>query len=141
MRTLWLATMLLCSAALGACATPDGPRPDPRIMALERGQNAVEAGLEDAASASESVDAFVVRMRQNPCQCDAPPDEIYIHERWTRVYLDGDEAVLAALQAAESRAAERARLETQSVRGALLGKTRPSARGIAYPIFEVLALE
>ena len=141
MRFILLLTLLLCSGALGACATPDGPRPDPQIMALQRGQKAIEAGIEDAAAQSESVDAFIVRLRQNPCHCDAPPDEIYIHARWTRVYLDGDEALLAALQTTQSRAREHVRLETPSVRGALLGKTRLSARGIAYPIFEVLALE
>lgn len=141
MRGLSLAMLLLGSAALGACATPDGPRPDPQMVLLQRGQDAVEAGIEDASSASESVDEFVVRLRLNPCHCDAPPDEIYIHERWTRVYLQGEQALLDALQAAQARAAEQVRLETQPVRGALSGETRRSARGIAYPIFEVLALE
>ena len=142
MRIFLDAAIVAASAALlSACATPDGARPDPQVVALERSQRTIQTGLEDASAESEAIEEFVVRLRHNPCQCAAPPDEIYIHERWTRVYLQGDEALLAAIKKSQARAAERIQLETLSVRGGLADKTRPSARGIVYLIFEVLALE
>ncbi|AWV87843.1 hypothetical protein [Bradymonas sediminis] len=138
---LFTAALLVACAGLGACATPSDPSLSPQERAFQRGQTTIRAGVKDASEESASVEEFVVRARQNPCQCDAPPDEIYIHERWTRVYFEGDKAVLGALRKAHAGAEERARIETLLVRGALGARTRPSPRGIAYPVFEVRALD
>lgn len=141
LRPLLAALLLAGGAALSACATSSGPPPDPQKELLKRSQQTVVAGLDGAWTASERVDELVVRARQNPCQCDAPPDEIYIHGRWTRVYLKGDEALLASLQETQSSAEERVRIETVLVRGGLSGEVRPSERGLRYPVFEVRSLE
>lgn len=140
-RPLFAALLLAGGVALSACATTSGPPPDPQKEALQRGQKTILSGIEGAWKKSESVDEWVVRARQNPGQCDAPPDEIYIHGRWTRVYLQGEEALLGSLKKTQSIAAERVRIETVLVRGGLSGEMRPSERGIVYPVFEVRALE
>lgn len=134
-------TIIAGTCALSACATPTGPPPDPRDVALHQSHNAIVSGIDDATEESAAVDEFVVRARKNACRCDAPPDEIYIHERWTRVYFQGDEKLLGTLKNTLSKDKDRAAQTTVRVRGSLSGDTRKSERGIAYPIFVALAIE
>jgi hypothetical protein len=131
--------LLVCLLFCAACSTP-GPLPDPSDVALKRSRSAVFSGVREAFEESEEVDEFVVQARRNPCRCDAPPNEIYVHGRWTRVYFEADDALLSEFDATMTRAENNGVLRTVALRGAFSGDTRTSERGIEYPVFELLEL-
>lgn len=129
----WLSWSLLALVGLaGACSTP-GPARDPVEDALSESQEAVFTGIEDGFDESESVDQYAVTARYNPCRCEAPSHEIYVHGRWTRVFLEADKALLSEIEA--KFAGEQGALTTIELRGSLSGdETTP--RGVEFPVFE-----
>lgn len=129
----------VCAALLAGCAS-NRPAPEPRQAALARGQKTVDTGVRQALGRAEAVKQVVTPARRNPCQCDAPPDEVYVYGRWARAYLTGDAQLLeqfaARMQAADARGVP----GTMLLVGALTGATRRDERQVEYPVFEVQAL-
>lgn len=127
----WLLAVLL--GLTTACSTPGPPR-DPVEDAFIESQEALLSGIDEGFEESESVDEYVVTTRHNPCRCEAPKYEIYIHGRWTRVFLEADDAVMAKIR--ERFARDQSALTTVELRGSLSGDETTS-RGIEFAVFEV----
>ena len=132
-----LLAIVVVAGATG-CAN-SGPKPDPLQEALAESREVVADGVEDGFEESETVDEYVVRARQNPCPCEAPPYEVYVHGRWTRVFLEGAEAVVAEVDGHFEEANEVGELAVVSVRGEMSGD-RTSEEGLEFPVFEVAGL-
>lgn len=137
--TAFIILGLLAALACGACSST-APQTDPLEEAFAESREAVASGLEEGFEESESIDEYSVDARLNPCPCDAPRHEIYIHGRWTRAFLEGEQAVLTAIDGAFEDAAERFALQTIAIEGAVEGE-RSTDKGIEYPVFEVERLE
>jgi hypothetical protein len=130
----------LCSVLLGlatACSTP-GPPVDPLEEAFSESKETILAGVEEGFEESESVDEYVVTARFNPCRCEAPTHEIYIHGRWTRVFLEGDRKTLNAVD--KQLGDDSLTLATVELRGALSGDETTS-NGVEFPAFEIHRIE
>lgn len=129
----------MCAALLSGCAG-NRPLPEPRMAALERGQKAVSTGVRQALARAEAVKEIAAPARRNPCQCDAPPDEVYVYGRWVRAYLTGEALALAQFAARMQAAGARGVPGTMLLVGVLSGATRRDERQVEYPVFEVRAL-
>lgn len=131
--------MAAAVVGLVGCSTP-GPKPDPVEVAFRESHRAVASGVEEGFDESEGVDEYVVRVRHNPCKCDAPPHEIYVHGRWTRARLEGERAQLQRIDETFADAAKRARLVTLSLEGSVDDEERTD-QGVRYLIFQVEAVQ
>jgi hypothetical protein len=132
-----LASLLI---AASACSTPGPEKPDPVEQALSQSKDAVVIGIDEGFEESESVEPFVVEARLNPCRCEAPRFEIYAHGRWTRVFLEGDEALLAEIDEQLSQRIDELEFGGLALRGAIDGQETTS-EGIQYAVFEVEEIE
>jgi hypothetical protein len=117
------------------CAKP-GPKPDPQVVAFGATQSAVVDGVAEGVDESESLDEYVVQARHNPCSCDAPAYEVFIHGRWTRVYLDGDEEHLDEVEQTLREGRQDLKLPTIELHGAVDGRRR-NERGVRFAVFAV----
>ncbi len=131
-------TALIVAGSLAGCSTP-GPKPDPVEVAFHDTQEVVTSAVADGFDESESVDQYVVRARHNPCKCDAPDDEIYVHGRWTRARLKGDDKLLATIDQQFQDAAKDARLMTLALRGSVDDEEHTTT-GVRYLVFQVAAI-
>ncbi len=132
---LWASVFLASLIAAAGCSTP-GPKADPVDTAFANSRAAVTSGVREGVEESESIDDYTVAARLNPCQCDGPPHEIFIRGRWTRTYLDADEALLEEIDDRLDEAAAKREFTSLLLRGAIDGDKR-NERGIDYPIFEI----
>lgn len=115
------------------------PALSPMQRAVRRGQADLEEGRAEALEAADDQPSFVLELRYNPGQCEAPDYEVRARGRWTRAILEpADAEVEAALARFVEDAARRpfARLRVE----AAPRRARTSARGIEWPVFEVLAI-
>ena len=136
MKTLTPATLLLLLLALmifsGACATPE-----PHQRALRRSQDLVSSGVRAGLQASDTAESLQIQARYNPCRCDAPDFELRLRGRWQRHILNGDPALLEALQAEALRSLESSdSLHFWYLQGSFRG-TRRDASGVEYPLFRL----
>lgn len=134
-RSLWASVFLAFLIAAAGCSTP-GPKADPVDTAFAKSRAAVTSGLREGVEESESIDDYIVAVRLNPCQCDGPPHEIFVRGRWTRTYLDANEALLEEIDERLGEAAAKREFANVLLRGAIDGDKR-NERGIDYPIFEI----
>ncbi len=137
MRRSVLVLMLgLCLWSLGAvgCAT------DPVDRAMARSAGAVHDGLRRAQLETEDPQAFALRARYNPCRCPAPDFEIYLYGAWRRYLLEGDEDLLAALQAEAQTLELNGHLGHLALRGRFAGFDR-TEEGLEFPVFLVESYE
>lgn len=132
-----LSWLLVATLALSAACSTPGPPLDPVQAAFSESRDAVANGVEEGLNESESVDEFAVTTRYNPCRCEAPDHEIYIHGRWTRVFLDGQEKLLGEV---DEQLAQDSLLTTVELRGSLYGDETTS-EGVEFPVFEVSRIE
>jgi hypothetical protein len=134
---LWVALSIQLTTS--ACSTP-GPKPDPVEQAFSQSKRAVVTGVDEGFDESESVERFIVQARLNPCRCEAPRYEIYAHGRWTRVFVEGDEALVAKLDNELGRRMEDSNLAAFALKGSMDGE-ESTTQGVRYPVFEVETLE
>lgn len=109
-------------------------------MALRDSHRALNSAIADGFDESEEVDQYVVRARYNPCKCDAPDDEIYVHGRWTRARLDGDAKLLTTITQQFHKAFTNARLITLALRGSVDDEDR-TPQGLRYLVFQVESMD
>jgi hypothetical protein len=132
---------LLCFAALvwlSGCATTSDRTP--LESAFSESSSAVEQSLEEADEEAAEQDAYELRVRYNEAHCGAPSFEIMVYGRWTRVFLDGREALLNALE--DSLVGEDADVGLRVARayGTLVGE-RETQQGLEFPVLEVERFE
>jgi hypothetical protein len=137
---LYLGLALGIQLGVSACSTTPGPTPDPVEQAFSRSQETVITGIDEGFEDSEGLDQYVVQARLNPCRCEAPRHEIYAHGRWTRIFLEGDEALVADIDEKLTQSAQNLDLTSLAIKGIIDGE-KSTPQGIKYLVFEVEEIE
>jgi hypothetical protein len=132
-----IAVLLLGAVAYG-CA--NGPERTPGEAALFESSRAIERSLDEADESANDMDSYELRIRYNEPHCGAPVFEILVFGRWTRVFLEGREAMLSQLE--DTLVGEDASVGMRSALayGSLVGQ-RETKKGLEFPVFEVERFE
>lgn len=131
-------TLCLLAAPWVGCASSPAPLAPP-LRALQTSSQRVERSLSQARDEAEDLGDYRVQIRYNVPHCGAPRFEVLAYGRWTRVFLNGADETLVALE--EGMRSDNDVLTTSStfVLGSLRG-SRQAQGGADYPIFEVDAI-
>ncbi len=116
------------------CASGEAVSPIERAVDVSQGK--IEGGLAKGKQNADVVRGVFLTVRYNPAGCDVPAFEVFTHERWTRVYFDGDAEIMVALQDFENGSRILSDTSYLEVSGKISGRRRNDA-GVRYPIFDI----
>lgn len=111
---------------------------EPPQRALAQSHSVVVEGVEAAIDAVHSQEIVTVRGRYNPCRCPAPAFEVYVHGNWIRTILDGDGAIIDAIEDRAAALEVAPRLEYFRLTGKFDGMALFEETNAEYERFELV---
>ncbi len=124
---------------ISAWGCASGEAISPLEHAVNTSQAKVETGRTKGQQDADVVPGVFLTVRYNPARCDVPAFEVFTHERWTRVFFDGNQQFLEALQGFEGSSAVLSQRSYLEVSGKFSGRRRNDV-GVRYPVFLISEL-